>query len=47
VNAAAVCVAAEKARDLREGIAMAEESIDSGQAMRKLRDLIQFSKQKE
>jgi anthranilate phosphoribosyltransferase len=47
LNAAAVFVATEKARDLREGIAMAEESIDSGQAMRKLRDLIQFSKQKE
>ncbi len=47
LNAAAVFVAAEKARDLREGIAMAEESIDSGQAMRKLRELIQFSKQKE
>jgi anthranilate phosphoribosyltransferase len=47
LNAAAVFVATEKARDLREGIAMTEESIDSGQAMRKLRELIQFSKQKE
>jgi anthranilate phosphoribosyltransferase len=45
LNAAAVFVATEKARDLREGIAMAEESIDSGQAMRKLKELIQFSKQ--
>jgi len=47
LNAAAVFVATEKARDLREGVAMTEESIDSGQAMGKLRELIQFSKQKE
>lgn len=47
LNAAAAFVSTEKARDLREGIAMAEESIDSGQAMRKLRELIQFSNWKE
>ena len=47
LNAAAAFVSTEKARDLKEGIAMAEESIDSGRAMAKLKELIQFSKQKE
>jgi len=47
LNAAAAFVSTERARDLREGIAMAEESIDSGRAMAKLKELIQFSKQKE
>jgi anthranilate phosphoribosyltransferase len=45
LNAAAAFVSTEKAQDLGEGIAMAEESIDSGQAMKKLKELIQFSKQ--
>jgi len=47
LNAAAAFVSTEKARDLKEGIAMSEESIDSGWAMAKLKELIQFSKQKE
>ena len=47
LNAAAAFVSTEKARDLKEGIAMAEESIDSGRAMAKLKELIQFSKQTE
>jgi len=45
LNAAAAFVATEKAHDIKEGIAVAEESIDSGKAMRKLKELIQFSKQ--
>lgn len=45
LNAAAAFMSTEKTRDLREGIAMAEESIDSGRAMKKLKELIQFSKQ--
>ena len=45
LNTAAAFVSTEKARDLREGISMAEESIDSGRAMAKLKELIQFTKQ--
>jgi len=45
LNSAAAFVSVEKTLDLREGIAMAEESIDSGRAMAKLKELIQFSKQ--
>jgi anthranilate phosphoribosyltransferase len=45
LNAAAAFISTEKTQDLREGIAMAEESIDSGRAMKKLKELIQFSKQ--
>jgi anthranilate phosphoribosyltransferase len=43
LNAAAVFVAAGKAVDLRSGVEMAEDSIDSGKAMAKLQALIRFS----
>jgi anthranilate phosphoribosyltransferase len=43
LNAAAVFVAAEKVSNLRDGIEMAKESIDSGRAMKKLDELIRFS----
>jgi anthranilate phosphoribosyltransferase len=43
LNGAAVFMAAGKVPSLREGIQMARESIDSGQAMKKLEALIQFS----
>jgi anthranilate phosphoribosyltransferase len=45
LNAAAVFVGTKRASNLREGIEMARESIDSGRAMRKLEELIQFSKE--
>ena len=44
LNSAAVFVAAEKVSDLRGGVEMARESIDSGRAMVKLEALIRFSK---
>lgn len=44
INSAAALVAAEKAADFREGIKLAEESIDSGSAMRKLESLVRFMK---
>ena len=44
LNAAAVFVAAEKVSNLRDGVEMARESIDSGRAMKKLEELIRFSK---
>jgi anthranilate phosphoribosyltransferase len=34
---------AEKAKDIREGIAKAEECIDSGRAIKKLQTLIEMS----
>ncbi|MBM4278376.1 MAG: anthranilate phosphoribosyltransferase [Deltaproteobacteria bacterium] len=43
LNAAAVFVASEKVSNLREGIEMARETIDSGRAMKKLEELIQFT----
>jgi anthranilate phosphoribosyltransferase len=43
LNGAAVFMVAGKVSSLREGIQMARESIDSGQAMKKLEALIQFS----
>ena len=43
LNGAAVFVASGKASNLKEGIEMAEESIDSGMAMKKLEALIEFS----
>jgi anthranilate phosphoribosyltransferase len=43
LNAAAVFTAAGKVADLRDGIEMARESIDSGRAMGKLKELIRFS----
>lgn len=42
MNAALALVAADKAADLREGVARAAESIDSGAARRKLEDLRRF-----
>jgi anthranilate phosphoribosyltransferase len=44
VNSAAALVAAEKASDLWTGIKIAEESIDSGSAMKKLEALVRFMK---
>ncbi|UWQ03660.1 anthranilate phosphoribosyltransferase [Aliiroseovarius crassostreae] len=39
LNAAAALVVADKAADLKEGVAMAEESIDSGEALRRIETL--------
>lgn len=39
LNASAAIVASEKAKDLKEGIAIAERSIDSGAALRKLEEI--------
>jgi anthranilate phosphoribosyltransferase len=44
LNTAAVFVAAEKVSNLRDGVEMARESIDSGRALGKLEALIRFSK---
>ncbi|MHB8171335.1 MAG: anthranilate phosphoribosyltransferase [Thermincolia bacterium] len=43
LNAALGLVAGEKAEDIKEGIAIAARSIDSGSAMAKLEQLIEFS----
>jgi anthranilate phosphoribosyltransferase len=43
VNAGAALVAADVARDFREGIRMAEDSIDGGRAAQKLDALIRFT----
>lgn len=43
LNAAAVFVASRKVSDLKEGAEMARESIDSGKAMNKLKELVRFS----
>ncbi|MGQ9476808.1 MAG: anthranilate phosphoribosyltransferase [Actinomycetota bacterium] len=45
LNAAAVLYAAGKAADLREGMALAEEAVDSGRAMRKLEMMVEFSRE--
>ncbi len=45
VNAAAALVAAGAADDFKEGIAKAEESIDSGSALKKLDELVKFTNQ--
>lgn len=45
LNAAAVFVASEKADDIQAGIAIAAESIDSGQALEKLQGLVTVSKE--
>jgi anthranilate phosphoribosyltransferase len=42
-NASAALVACSRASDLKEGVAMAAETIDSGAAFRKLEDLIRFT----
>jgi len=43
LNTAAVFVAAEKVSNLRDGIEMARESIDSDRAMKKLEEMVRFS----
>ncbi|OGP88694.1 MAG: anthranilate phosphoribosyltransferase [Deltaproteobacteria bacterium RBG_16_47_11] len=43
LNAAALFVAAEKGSNLKDGIEMARESIDSGRAIKKLEEMIRFS----
>jgi anthranilate phosphoribosyltransferase len=47
LNAAAVFAAAEKVLNLRDGVEMARESVDSGRAMKKLEEMIRFSKCEE
>ncbi|MDD5347919.1 MAG: anthranilate phosphoribosyltransferase [Candidatus Omnitrophica bacterium] len=47
LNAAAALYVAEKARDIREGIEAALESIDSGKALKKLALLKQMSNEKD
>lgn len=46
LNAAAALVVASKAKDLQEGIKKAENSIDSGKAMEKLKQLIGYTNEK-
>ena len=43
LNAAAALIATEKAKDFKTGMAIAAESIDSGQALKKLEQLIHLS----
>ncbi len=43
LNAAAALVVAGKASDMKEGVAMAEESIDTGSALNKLNSLTNFT----
>ena len=43
INAGAAFVAAEKADTIRDGIALAEEAIDSGAAMAKLEGLVRYT----
>jgi anthranilate phosphoribosyltransferase len=43
MNAAAALVAGNKASDLKEGVCIAEKTIDSGQALTKLDELIKLS----
>jgi anthranilate phosphoribosyltransferase len=43
LNAAAIFMAAGKVSDLQDGVQLAQESIDSGRAKKKLEALIQFS----
>jgi len=47
LNAAAVFTAAGKVADLKEGVAMAREVIDSGLAMKKLTELVRFSQREK
>ena len=46
INASAALVASEKAKNFKDGILLAEESIDSGKAYKKLESLIEFSNRK-
>ena len=43
MNAAAALVAGNQAADLKEGVCIAEKTLDSGQALAKLDELIEFS----
>jgi len=43
MNAAAALVAGNQASDLKEGASIAEKTLDSGQALAKLNELIEFS----
>ena len=43
MNAAAALVAGNQASDLKEGVYSAEKTLDSGQALAKLDELIEFS----
>lgn len=43
LNSAAALLASSRASDLREGVAIAAESIDSGKALQKLKQLIEFT----
>jgi anthranilate phosphoribosyltransferase len=45
LNAAAALTIAGKAGDLKEGIRLAEQSIDTGSAMKKLESLVQFTQE--
>ena len=47
LNASPVFVAAGKVSSLRDGIEVAKESIESGRAMRKLKELVQFTNREE
>ena len=40
LNAAAILYLADKAKDIRDGYELARQSLDSGEAMEKLRQLI-------
>ncbi len=42
VNAAAALVVAEKAEDMREGVSMATQALDSGRAQQKLTEFLEF-----
>jgi len=44
INAAAAILVSSKAKDLKAGIKLAEESIDSGAAYKKLEEMIKFTK---
>lgn len=43
LNAAAALVAGAKAKDFKDGVKLASESIDSGRALKKLEELIEFT----
>lgn len=45
VNAAAALVAAGKAEDFKEGIKLAEASIDNGEARKKMEELVRFTQE--
>ena len=46
LNAAAALCVASKAKDIAEGIKLAERSIDTGMALKKLRQLVEFTNKK-